>query len=128
VRALVALSLCGLSVLAASCASATSDAGMHEEPMSSCGTPLGDSWGGQSTILNPHTPTTVGGPAGQPLFLVKSHGRCAHGARITWTPKSAARLVKVAKANDGLPVAVVLVPTSNKTFTVTAKVPPPTRP
>jgi hypothetical protein len=124
-RIVVALALCGPLVCVASCAAAPSDAGMHMEAVSVCGTPLGESWGGGLTDLNRNAATKVSGPAGQPLLLETSSksGGCARGDHITWAPRSAARLVKVAKAQDGLVVAIVLVPTSGRIFTVTASAP-----
>jgi hypothetical protein len=63
------------------------------------------------------TEPTVGG-----LLYIRVSDDCAHGARVTWTPATAATLVKQARAKDGLPAAVVLRPaTPTAAFTLSAE-------
>jgi hypothetical protein len=60
--------------------------------------------------------TSVGGR----LFFRVARG-CDHGSNVSWLPSSAARLVKAARARDGLPAAIVLQPSSPRaTFQLTA--------
>lgn len=75
-----------------------------------CGTTLANS--GQGAVI--YGPTRLKSPVRYVsvngwLYFRVSRG-CAKGSHVTWSPRSAARLVKIARAEDGLPAAVVLKP------------------
>ena len=60
------------------------------------------------------------GEAKEVLIISVSAG-CGKGSRVSWSPRSAARIVQSAYARDGLLAAVSLQPTSpTAVFTVTA--------
>jgi hypothetical protein len=79
-----------------------------------CGTVLSDSDSG-AVLYNATRPLpviryeTMGGL----LYFTVARG-CAHGARVSWVPSSAAHLVKTVRAGDGLMAAVVLRPATRR--------------
>jgi hypothetical protein len=54
-------------------------------------------------------PTIPHYSVGERLYFRVARG-CYNGSHVRWVPSSAAHLVKVARATDGLPVAVALKP------------------
>jgi hypothetical protein len=100
----------GVSILLVSCGPAAGDKSMAAPPTVVCGTTLSSSPAGAvvEDAVGRHqtiTETTVGD-----LLFIKVSDNCKHGARVTWTPASAATLVEQALAKDGQPVVVVLKP------------------
>ena len=86
-----------------------------------CGTTLSNSAAG-AVVDNATRPwPTVSFPTvGNVLYIRVARG-CAHGSHVSWTPSSAAHLVRAARAADGLPVVVVLKPrTPHSVFRVIA--------
>lgn len=80
-----------------------------------CGTTLQDAGGGagQAPYYVLQAPATISYiPQTLPLYFQVAPG-CAHGSQVTWTPRSAAHLVKAAYASDGLAAALVLQPTGH---------------
>lgn len=91
-------------------------------PMVICGIDLHNSPAG--TVLDDATrklPVITYTDLEGQLYLRVARG-CDHGSTVTWDPTAAARLVKVANAKDGRPVAVVLkVSGPRAAFQLTAK-------
>lgn len=86
-----------------------------------CGTTLDRSAAG-AVIDNATRPwPTVSFPTVGGVLYIRVARGCAHGAHVHWTPPGAARLVRAARAADGLPVVVILKPrTPHSVFRVTA--------
>ena len=75
-----------------------------------CGTVLSDSAAGPVVFdATRRLPTIRYTTVGDMLMFRVARG-CDEGAHVTWVPSSAAHLVKVAYARDGLTAAVVLKP------------------
>ena len=102
---LVAVTMSAFAALATSCASRITVINAAP-PTVVCGTVL---WGSgaavgvyDATRPLPVIPYVSGGGW---LFFRVTRG-CDHGSHVRWIPSSAAHLVKVARAGDGLPAAV----------------------
>jgi hypothetical protein len=75
-----------------------------------CGTVLNNSAAGAIVFdATRRLPTIIGTTVGGLLLFRVARG-CDKGAHVTWTPSSAAHLVKAAYARNGQPAAVVLKP------------------
>jgi hypothetical protein len=120
VRTLLAIAVTGF--LVAACGASTSSAGPPDDT-SICGTNLGQNWNGAIYDLTGkhQTPGTTASNIFSGEFIRVSDS-CDHGGQVTWTPRSATHVLKVAKAADGLPVVMVFATADHhKPFTVTAK-------
>jgi hypothetical protein len=98
------------SGLAAGCGNAPETTA--EGPTVVCGT----TWG-QSAFYGAFKETkwvrVVHDLGGGPVSFTVARG-CAHGSVVRWAPRSAARVVQIARARDGLMVALTLKPTATR--------------
>jgi hypothetical protein len=99
--ALVALGLLTLT----SCAASESGTGISSPH--ACGTNLGQNLEGYIYDATSGTPRLNVGASGGTVFIRVADG-CAHGSALTWRPRAAATIEKVARAHDGLPVIVLM--------------------
>ena len=100
---------CAIATGLAGCA--RSSAGQRP-PTVECGTTLsGAGMGPMPAVLDATYRLPLGGyQRNDGLIYLRVARGCDHGSHVTWVPAAAARLVKAAYANDGLPAVVVLQP------------------
>jgi len=111
------------------CAVATGLAGCvwssagQRPPTAECGTTLsGAGIGPMPAVIDATYQLPPGGyQSNDGLIYLRVARGCDHGSHVTWVPAAAARLVKAAYANDGLPAVVVLQPCgASASFRLTA--------
>lgn len=102
------LTAVGVSVTLVGCGSAAGTKSSAASPTVVCGTTL--SSGPEGPVLEDavHRHQTITEASSGDVLYIKVSDGCKHGAQVTWTPSSAATLVKQALAKDGQPAAVVL--------------------
>ncbi len=98
----------GVSIILVSCGPAAGEKSSAAPPTVVCGTTLSSSPEGVILEDAAHRHQTITDAGTGDVLFIKVSNSCKHGARVTWTPSSAATLVKQALAKDGQPVAVVL--------------------
>jgi hypothetical protein len=91
-----------------SCGPAAGEKSSAASPTVVCGTTLSSSPEGVVLEDAVHRHQTITDAGTGDVLYIKVSNSCKRGARVTWTPSSAATLVKQALAKDGQPVAVVL--------------------
>jgi hypothetical protein len=109
-----------LAVLVSACSQppgATSAA----PPTEVCGTVLSDSASGWVIYDATRHLSTITGWTGDDVVIFRVARGCDQGARVSWTPSSAAHVIKTVHAKDGGVTAVVMRPNvPNAAFRLTA--------
>ena len=87
-----------------------------------CGTTLNNTPASAGVTDATRQPATITTPSVRGLLFIKVSTDCTRGARVSWTPAAAAKLIQEARTSDGLDAAVVLQPaTPSAAFTLTAE-------
>jgi hypothetical protein len=117
----VAGAVIGICCVLTGVSACTSEAGSGGfGPFAWCGTTFDYQGGATGGFVPKSGGTDLYSNDGDRLIIIVSSS-CDKGSHVTWTPSSAARLAQSAYAEDGLPGAVSLQPTSpDAVFTVTA--------
>ena len=103
----------GLSTVIAGVTGCKPQVSMAAPPTVVCGTVLSNSVAAPVVFdATRRLPIIKGTTVGGVLMFRVARG-CDDGTHVSWDPRSAAHLVKVAYARDGLPVAVVLKPSGS---------------
>jgi len=118
--AVAAAAACIVSGGLCACSSPASSGG-NGAPVVLCGTTFTP----ESNLFNFYAGVTPAGQKdlydGQEVLVISVSADCENGSHVSWSPRSAARIVQSAYAKDGLLAAISLQPTSpTAVFTVTA--------